>query len=284
MSNTIIGYQNRIDAATFAAYGSWSTTLPLTNIKTRSLSRKARSTNATNSSTKLRFALDSSRVIGSVAIVNHNMQKDATWRYRVYSDSGYSTLVYDSGTINVWPLMPFGSYEWEDSRFWDLQLSAEEIALFTKTLTYVPDTIASAQYYQIEFFDSTNTDGYVELGRIFVGSIYQPALNMNLGASIGDETNTVVDVALSGAEFFDRRTSYRVAQFTLDHLTYNESIINGDIIKISGVDAEVVYIYDDNTALDLHRRAFLGRLRALSPISQPYNTRYQTTYEIKELL
>lgn len=284
MSNTIIGYQNRIDAATFAAYGSWSTTLPLTNIKTRSLSRKARSTNAANSSTKLRFSLDSARVIGSVAIVNHNMQKDATWRYRVYSDSGYSTLVYDSGTINVWPLMPYGSYEWEDENFWDLQLSDEEIALFTKTLTYVPDTIASAQYYQIEFFDSTNTDGYVELGRIFVGAIYQPTLNMNLGASIGDETNTVVDVALSGAEFFDRRTSYRVAQFTLDHLTYNESIINGDIIKISGVDAEVVYIYDDNTALDLHRRAFLGRLRALSPISQPYNTRYQTTYEIKELL
>ena len=284
MSNTIIGYQNRIDAATFAAYGSWSTTLPLTNIKTRSLSRKARSTNAANSSTKLRFSLDSARVIGSVAIVNHNMQKDATWRYRVYSDSGYSTLVYDSGTINVWPLMPFGSYEWEDENFWDLQLSDEEIALFTKTLTYVPDTIESAQYYQIEFFDSTNTDGYVELGRIFVGSIYQPTLNMSLGASIGDEANTIIDVALSGAEFFDRRTSYRVAQFTLDHLTYNESIINGDIIKISGVDAEVVYIYDDNTALDLHRRAFLGRLRALSPISQPYNTRYQTTYEIKELL
>ena len=284
MSNTIIGYKNRIDAATFAAYGSWSTTLPLTNIKTRQLSKKARSTNAVNASTKLRFALDSERIIGSVAIVNHNMQKDATWRYRVYSDSGYSTLVYDSGTINVWPLMPFGSYEWEDSRFWDLQLSAEEIALFTKTLTYVLDTIASAQYYQIEFFDSTNTDGYVELGRIFVGAIYQPILNMSLGASIGDETNTIVDVALSGAEFFDRRTSCRVAQFTLDHLQYSESIINGDIIKISGVDAEVLYIYDDNTALDLHRRAFLGRLRALSPISQPYNTRYQTTYEIKELL
>jgi hypothetical protein len=284
MSNTIIGYQNRIDAATFAAYGSWSTTLPLINIKTRSLSRKARSTNTANSSTKLRFSLDSERIIGSVAIVNHNMQKDATWRYRVYSDSGYSTLVYDSGTINVWPLMPFGSYEWEDSRFWDLQLSAEEIALFTKTLTYVPDTVASAQYYQIEFFDSTNTDGYVELGRIFVGAIYQPEINMSLGASIGDETNTIVDMALSGAEFFDRRTSYRVAKFTLDHLAYNESIINGDIMKISGVDAEVLYIYDDNTALDLHRRAFLGRLRALSPISQPYNTRYQTTYEIKELL
>jgi len=284
MSNTIIGYQNRIDVATFAAYGSWSAALPLTNIKNRQLGKKARSTNAVNASTKLRFSLDQSRIIGSVAIVSHNLTSLATWRYKAYSDSGYTVLVYDSGIIDAWPLMPFGTYEWEDSRFWDLQLSAEEVALFTKSIVYVPSAIADAQYYQIEFFDSTNTDGYVELGRIFVGSIYQPTLNMNLGASIGDETTTVIDTAISGAEYFDRRTSSRVARFTLDHLDYAESIINGDIIKISGTDAEVLYIYDDSTALNLNRRAFLGRLQTLSPIQQPYNTRFQTTYEIKELL
>lgn len=284
MSNTIIGYQNRIDVATFAAYGSWSATLPLINIQNRRLGKKARSTNAINASTKLRFSLDQSRIIGSVAIVSHNLTSLATWRYRAYSDSGYTGLVYDSGIIDAWPLMPFGTYEWEDSRFWDLQLSAEEIALFTKSIVYVPSVVADARYYEIEFFDNTNAAGYVELGRIFVGSVYQPKLNMNLGASIGDETNTVIDTSISGAEYFDRRTSNRVARFTLDNLDYNESIINGDIIKISGTDAEVLYIYDDSSALNLNRRAFLGRLQTLSPIQQPYNTRYQTSYEIKELL
>lgn len=284
MTNCIIGYQNRIDTSTLASYGSWSTSLPLSNIKTRQLSRKARSTNALATSTKLRFSLDTERIIGALAVVSHNMSKDATWRYSVYSDSGYSTLVYDSGFLNVWPLMPFGTYEWEDPRFWDLQLSPEEVALFTKTMTYVPTTIVSAKYYQFEFVDTTNVDGYVEIGRIFVGSIYQPNLNMNLGASIGEETNTVIDASLSGAEFFDRRISNRIANFTLDHLTYDESIVNGDIMKISGTDAEVLFIYNNGTALDLNRRSFIGRLRALSPISQPYNTRYQTTYEIKELL
>jgi hypothetical protein len=284
MSNTIIGYQNRIDAATFAAYGSWSATLPLSNIKNRQLGKKARSTNADNASTKLRFSLSQSRIIQSIAIVNHNLTNGATWRYRVYSDSGYTTLVYNSGILNVWPIMPFGTYEWEDDRFWDLQLSAEDAELFTKSIVYIPSTTMDASYYQIEFFDSTNAAGYVELGRIFIGAIYQPKLNMNLGASIGDETNTVIDTAISGAEYFDRRASSRVARFTLDHLDYDESIINGDIIKISGTDAEVLYIYDSDTELYLHRRAFLGRLRTLSPISQPYNTRFQTSYEIKELL
>jgi len=284
MSNTIIGYQNRIDAATFAAYGSWSTSLPLTNIKTRQLSKKARSTNAANSSTKLRFSLDIDRIVSTLGIIAHNLSVDSTWRYRVYSDSGYTTLVYDSGTLNVWPSSPYGSYEWEDEHFWDLLPTQEEISYYTKNIIYVVPEIIAAKYYQIEFFDSANTDGYVELGRIFVGQTYQPVLNMNLGASIGYESPTIVDTAISGAEFFDRRESFRVAQFTLDHLTYTESILNNDIMKISGTDLEVLYIWDSADALNLQRRSFLGRLKALSPISQPYNTRYQTTYEIKELL
>ena len=284
MSNTIIGYQNRIDAATFAAYGSWSTTLPLTNIKTRQLSKKARSTNAANSSTKLRFALDIDRIVSTLGVIAHNLTVSATWRYRVYSDSAYTTLVYDSGTLNVWPSSPYGTYEWEDVHFWDLLPTDEEIAYYTKNIIYVVPQIVAAQYYQIEFFDSTNTNGYVELGRIFVGQTYQPVLNMNLGASIGYESPTIIDTAMSGAEFFDRRESFRVANFTLDHLTYSESILNNDIMKISGTDLEVLYIWDSADALNLQRRSFLGRLKALSPILQPYNTRYQTTYEIKELL
>jgi hypothetical protein len=284
MANTIIGYQNRIDAVTFATYGSWSTLLPLNNIKTRQLSKKARSTNDANASTKLRFSTDIERIVSTLGIIAHNLSVSATWRYRVYSDSGYTTLVYDSGTLDVWPSSPYGSYEWEDVHFWDLTPTDEEIAYYTKNLIYVIPSIVSAQYYQIEFFDSSNSDGYIELGRIFMGSTYQPVLNMNLGASIGYESATVVDTAMSGAEFFDRRDSFRIAQFTLDHLTYAESILNNDIMKISGTDLEVLYIWDSADALNLQRRSFLGRLRALSPISQPYNTRYQTTYEIKELL
>jgi hypothetical protein len=284
MSNTIIGYQNRIDAATFAAYGSWSTSLPLNNIKTRQLSKKARSTNAANSSTKLRFSTDIERIVSTLGIIAHNLSVNSTWRYRVYSDSAYTTLVYDSGTLDVWPSSPYGTYEWEDEHFWDLLPTQEEISYYTKNIIYVVPQIVAAKYYQIEFFDSTNTDGYVELGRIFVGQTYQPVLNMNLGASIGYESPTIIDTAISGAEFFDRRESFRIAQFTLDHLTYAESILNNDIMKISGTDLEVLYIWDSADALNLQRRSFLGRLRALSPISQPYNTRYQTTYEIKELL
>jgi hypothetical protein len=244
----------------------------------------ARTTDDANSSTRLRFTLDTARIIGAVGIVNHNMSATAEYRYRVYSDSGYTTLEYDSGMQDVWPQMPYGTYEWEDLRFWDLTITDEDRELFTKTLIHVPTSAVSEQYYQIEFFDTANPDGYVEFGRIFVGAIYQPYINMTLGAGIGYENRTMIDEAMSGAEYFDRRNAPRVARFTLDHLTNEEAILNNDIQKISGTDQEVLYIYDPSDALNLHRRAFLGRLRTLSPIDQPYATRFQTGYEIKELL
>lgn len=282
MANTIISYQNRIDAATFGAYGSWSASLPLTNLQSRQISKVARSTNNANSSTRLRFSTDIARIISTVGIVAHNLTSSAKWRYRVYSDSGYTALAYDSGQLDVWPQSPYGTYEWEDVHFWDLTPTDEEIDFYTKTLVFAIPTVVSEQYYQLEFFESISA--YVEVGRVFIGAKYQPVLNMSLGASIGYESSTVVDTAISGSEYYDRRDSYRVAQFTLDHLTYDESLLNNDIMKISGTDGEILYIWDDADTLNLQRRAFLGRLRALSPISQPYNTRYQTTYEIKELL
>lgn len=284
MSNMILSYQNRIDASTFAAYGSWEATLPLTNLKNRSLSKVARSTDDANSSTRFRFSLDIARIIGAVAFVNHNLSSSAEYRFRIYSDSAYTTLEYDSGMLDVWPQMPFGTYEWEDLRFWDLTATDEDLALFTKTLIHIPTVAISEQYYQVEFFDAANEDGYVQLGRVFLGAIYQPFYNMDIGASIGYESGTLIDTAMSGAEYFDRRNSYRVAQFRLDHLTNEEAILNNDIQKISGTDAEVLFVYDPSDAVNLNRRSFLGRIRTLSPIEQPYATRFATSYEIKELL
>ena len=280
----LIAYQNRIDASTFGAYGSWQASLPLTNLQNRTLSKVARSTDDANASTRLRFSLDTARVIGVLSVVNHNLSTTAQYRYRIYSDSGYATLAYDSGLIDVWAQAAFGTYEWEDLRFWDLTITDDDRELFTKTLTHIPTTIVSEQYHQIEFFDTANPDGYVQLGRIFIGSSYQPTINMSLGAGIGYENNTLIDAAMSGAEYFDRRDSFRVARFTLEHLSDSEAVFNNDLQKLSGTDAEVLYIWDPSDTANLQRRAFLGRIRSLSAIEQPYATLFRTGYEIKELL
>lgn len=284
MGNAIIAYQNRIDESTFASYGSWEASLPLTNIKNRTLSKVARSTSDANADTKFRFSLTKDRIISTVAIINHNLSTNATWRYRVYSDSGYTTLTYDSGVLEVWPTMPVGYFEWEDDGFWNMRTPEEDRDYLSPTTIHVPTALVVNQYYQIEFFDDANPDGYVQLGRVFVGKKYQPTVNMSLGASVGNESRTLIDEAISGAEYFDRRNSYRVARFDLSLLDSSDSILNADLIKISDTDSEVVFVYDPDDAIGIGRKSFLGRLRTLSAIEQPYTQFYRTAYEIKELL
>ena len=284
MANVIIAYQNRIDESSFAAYGSWEASLPLTNLKNRTLSKVARSTDDANASTKFRFELTKPRIVGVVAVVNHNLSTNATWRFRVYNDSGYSTLAYDSGTLDVWPTMPVGYFEWEDDGFWSMKTPEEDRELFTATTIHVPSTTVVESYYQIEFFDDSNPDGYVQLGRVFVGKKYQPTINMSLGASVGYESRTLIDEAISGAEYFDRRNSVRVSRFSLGLLDQSDSSLNADLMKIQDTDQEVVFVYDADDAIGISRKSFLGRLRTLSAIEQPYTTTYQTNYEIKELL
>lgn len=284
MGNAIIAYQNRIDESTFGSYGSWESSLPLTNLKNRTLSKVARSTSDANADTKFRFALTKDRIIGTVAIINHNLSTNATWRYRVFSDSGYTTLNYDSGILEVWPTMPVGYFEWEDDGFWDMRTPEEDRDYLSPTTIHVPSTTVINRYYQIEFFDDANPDGYVQIGRVFVGKKYQPTVNMSLGASVGNESRTLIDEAISGAEYFDRRNSYRVARFDLSLLDSSDSLLNADLVKISDTDSEVVFVYDPDDAIGIGRKSFLGRLRTLSAIEQPYTQFYRTAYEIKELL
>lgn len=284
MANAIIAYQNRIDESTFASYGSWEASLPLSNLKNRTLSRVARSTDLAESSTRFRFALAKERPVNVVAIVRHNLSTKAQWRYRAYQDASYTTISYDSGLLEVWPTMSVGFYEWEEDGFWSMKMPEEDRELFTATTIHVPSVAYVIQYYEIEFFDDSNSDGFVELGRVFVGRKYQPTVNMSLGATVGYESRTLVDEAISGAEYFDRRNSVRVTRFNLELLTAADALLNADLMKMQDTDQECVFVYDSDDSIGSNRKSFLGRLRSLSAIEQPYMTMYQTSYEIKELL
>lgn len=285
MTNCIIGFKNRIDESIIdATYGSWDSNYPLSYIQNPIISVLARSQYTIAASTRFRFATAQARLTGAIAIVNHNLTATATWRYRVYSDAAYSTLVYDSGTINVWPDMPYGYYEWEDDDFWDLTMSPDQITADRHTLIHAQTDLTNAQYYQVEFFDADNPAGYVSLGRVFLGQTYQPENNMSLGAAISIESDTTVDKSIGGVEFFQNKLKYRVVRMNLAYLDEATAILNQDIMQQSDISAEVLFIWNPASSILNNKNSFMGRLRSLNAVENPYNTIYQTSYEIKELL
>jgi hypothetical protein len=282
----LLGYPNRADGCTLSS-GSWEATLPLNNLKNRTLGKVARTTNDSLSSTKFDIDMTSAKLVNVLALVNHNLSLDAQFRIRGSTASDFSVNSYDSGWLEVWPsVYPVESLDWLDPRFWDGKYSEEEISGYTTALIHVLPSTKVLRYWRVEFDDTANAAGYVQVGRLFIGPTWEPEENAATGAaSIGWETKTDIQEALGGSEFFQRRAPFRVSRFTLDILSESEAFSNVfEIQRQAGVDQEVLWIHNSDDDIHQLRRRFLGRLRQLSAIEYPYGNLNKTAFEVKELL
>lgn len=280
----LLAYPNRTDAATLSG-GSWQSALPLTNLQTRKISQVARSTDATNASTQFEVILDKSRLIQAMGLINHNLSSLATYQIQVSNDN-FATVAYDSGVQLVWPIVyPFGILEWEQDNWWSGTYNDEDKVGYNLTFINLMTMGTLCQQIRFFFFDTSNPAGYIQIGRLFLAPAYTPTINMSMGASLGYETNTVVDPTLSGAEYFDKRTPYRVAKFSLKWMTEDEGMSFAfDMQRLLGIDQEVLFMWDINDTAHKLRRSFMGRIRTLSQIEMPYVNVLSTPFEIKELL
>lgn len=193
---------------------------------------------------------------------------------------------YDSGWRDVWPVVyPFGTLEWEDDNWWSGKYTDEERAGYMpEGIHLLPKSIIS-RYWRIEFDDTSNPAGYLQFGRLFIGPVWQPSVNAIHGADIGWETETEVQEARGGAEYFDRRTPFRVTRFTLDWLDQDEAFAKAfELQRRAGVDQEILYVHDPEDTVQALRRQFTMRLRRLGVIEYPYFDTHKTAWEGKELL
>lgn len=252
----VIGYANQIDQSTLAG-GSWSNTNPLANLKTRYLKQKARSNNALAASTIITLDLTTPQRIGVLALVAHNLSEVATVRIQAASDSGFSTILFDSGASLVYRATDYAS-------------------------TFA---ITEARYWKISINDTTNPSGYVEIGRIFIGWKFKPEVNMDWAAGFSIESKTIVAEAIGGPEYFDERKNRRVWQGKWSWLTdYEAYSVLMTMQQMQDVSREVYVLEDDADVQYRKQRWFLGRFRQLSSIEWPYLDRHSTGIEIGELL
>lgn len=288
MANMILGFPNRIDESTLSG-GSWVSTLPLTNLKDRRLSKVARSTDDANASTKFDIALTKDRYVKLICLVKNNFSVDATYRIYGSTVSNFATTVYDSGVLDVWEaIYATIDLEWEDDNFWDGKPTTEYLDDLAENsslnLIHILPTITNARYWRVEIYDTTNPDGYVEIGRVFIAGQWQVTNNILYGASLGYESETSVDSSLDNTEYFDVRKSYRIFKFELESYTYDEGHTKLlDISRQVGLDKEVFVVPDPDDTMLMTYRAFLGRLNTLSPIQYPYFDTNRAAYEVKEI-
>ena len=288
MSNIFLAWQNRTDEGTLSG-GSWRSTLPLTNMQNRQVQKVSRTVDTATSSTQFTIDLQSAKAIGVVALVVHNISVTGQVRITGYdTDPLYSSSpLYDSGWVNVWPwgVIPDALLEWEDDNFWLGTLSSQARAGYQSPYILKLASVQSLRYWKVEISDTGNADGYVQIGRLFMARGWTPSVNYAYGAALGYQDPTPVDTSLSGAEYFDMRSKFRVMNFNLEYVSDTEAYSYAlELQRLAGVSGEVLVIPDPDTQTTQPVRSFVGRLRQIGAVTQPQPTAYSVNFEVKELL
>lgn len=285
MQNLMLGFPNRIDEATLSG-GSYVSTLPLANLKERELELVARTTDTDTTSTRFDSDLTTPRKIRLAALINHNFSLAARYRVQLATVADFSSIVEDSGWLDVWPVV-YGpnDIDWEDDNWWGGKYTDEQRAGYTPALIHIFSANRLVRYVRWLLDDTTNAAGYLQYGRPFIGPAWQPTYNMSYGTGLGWVPNTDVQRVPAGAEYFDKRTPWREKPFVLDWLTADEAFAQAfEIQRRAGIDKEVLYIEDPDDTVHALRRRFLARFEELSPIQYPYHNNHSAAFKLKEIL
>ena len=294
MANIILGFPNRIDSAVLAG-GAWVESLPLANLQDRALARIARSLSLDSTSTQFTIDLQQQRTLKVLAFVAHNFSLSARISLIFSNAADFSDPILTI-TSDAWPSVSDADWdldalEWENDNFWLGTYLQEDIEGQTPTCSILLPQDVLARYVKVSIDDSSNAAGFVQIGRLFIGGAFlQPAINNDRGATIGYEDATNVDMALSGAEYFDRREPVRVMRFTLSELSVDEGFGSAlELVRRAGVSGEVFVIANPDDRTYGATRNFLGRLRQLSALeilgtmSARQGWLHSMAFEIKEL-
>lgn len=288
----MLGFPNRIGQCTITG-GDWLSTLPLDHLKDRQFARVARTANASPGATQLVLDLGDPKAIRILGLIAHNASLQARMRIVASNFADFRSVVHDTGVIDVWggligaPWM-INELEWESDNYWYGTYSREQVEGFTAVSVHVLPAPVFARFWRIEILDANNPDGFLEMGRVFIGEGIQPRINYSWGAGFGYEIGTAVETALSGAEFFDEREPVRVMRFTLEHINDGEGFGTFlELVRRGGISREIMVIPDPTDLLNGLRRNFMGRIRQPSLLEQVTwmngGSAHSMAFEIKEL-
>ena len=282
-----MAWPNLIDQTTVSG-GSWVASLPANNIKNSRISKVARSSNALTTSTLLNIDLGATpAAVGVIALVVHNLSTSAKVRIRGDDAADFATPIYESGWLDVWPagVIPQALLEWEDDNFWLGTISQNAIAGYRAPYTHYPQTAQTLRYWRIEMDDTGNSDGWVQVGRVFIGKVWSPTYNMKYGVTFGYADASMSETSLTGEEFFDVRSRTREHKFELGFISKEEAFNHVLAMQQQlGTSGELLISQDRDDAPNVPRTCFLGRMRSIAPISCPNYNIWTTSFEIKEIL
>ena len=263
MANIVLGFPNQAVTGVTLSGGTWNASYPQTNLLTTKLAQKARTTGILAAAGTIQIDLGATAVIGVIGLIAGNFESGSTYTVNGYTNADFATgnVFTQSGTIH-------------------------STGVQQKDCILSLTNAASARYWKITVTNVAPAT-YTEIGRLFIGVKVATTNNFSVGQQLGAETQSQIAQSVSGVDYFDKRPNYRVFRCTLNWLSDSEAkTVILPFLRSADITEEILvipYPEDLGTAAGF-QTAFLGRMRQLSAIEQPYALQNAVALEFKELL
>lgn len=219
------------DCTFFFPYNRWSdkslgslsssgeiSAFPATNTQ---LQQRSKIWRATSNAPYLLRDLGNAYRINSVCIVSHNMTATGTFRVRVGNSSTLTNPNYDSGTLRIWEnsfattgLMS----EYADASGYPTDDTIELLRYCheqARTVRFVTFEEVAARYVRVDFTDTANPLGYVEVAWLYAGLCVRINPDQLYGWNLWAESESRAHRSASGQIWIDNyyRQYHATAQF-----------------------------------------------------------------------
>jgi hypothetical protein len=207
MSNLRVCPINFLDAATLVDTPTMLSTMPVSNLKLTTRSDVARSTSNADQVVKGHWG-GATRKINGFFIFGHNGQGGSV-RLQLYSDSAYTTQIYDSGTVALFTAITSDGYDFGDASLFNVNDPLGNESPYSLW----PGAIYTAQSFKVTF--SACPAAYWQINRIFLGKYLELTYNPKYGSAFSPAKSTSTQKRLPGASLLARKRG-RYREFRVD--------------------------------------------------------------------
>lgn len=233
IANVRLIYDNAADRATLAASPALVSTLPVTNLQDPSRSRPARTTSTADQVVTGEWSR--LEMIGGMALSRHNLSSAATLRLELFSGAGLTgTLLFDSGTVLAVSAFGWGEFGWGMTGWGGTVFDS-----WPDRFSNLYFTAVLARSFRLTIKDASNSAGYLQCGRLFLGPYFEPISNMSYGLTCGPEEESQQARTDGGTLRTDPLGSFRRWLFDLDWVEPAERATLTEILRLKGKRADM---------------------------------------------
>lgn len=279
---------------------SQSAAMPATNVQKKQPGDVWRPTTLTPS---LDIDLGVETGVNFAAVIVLNASATAQWRVMAaasaadlpgapWFDSGWMSL-RAAGVSNDWPyflavanfsIAPVSPPATPDYAL-KMDFANDVYELVTNPGQAGGNPVSTFRYWRFEISDPANTDGYLDIGRIYLSNVTVFTEGARADWETAYRTSSRKRRAVGGQRYATVRPQERYLDFTIELGSGNDMLgraLSYDLAR--GIARDVIAVMDIDETAHLAQHMIYGEFEELTPVSMPVRGFYTKRFRIEELL